>query len=255
LGAFLLLIFPMLGFTQSGVQLFADRFTYLAAVPFSILLGAGLSRLKIMRRTVCGALAALLTVFGAQSFVFSNIWSDGLALWHYAIVLDVNNALAWSNAGLSLMECQQYEKALKCFDRAIQIDEGFGLARHNRALTMAQLGRYQEAMDEWKTAMSLPRNSKQDVGKMLLARGWVFGQVGDIEAAERDYSAVADDSEITPIRRLQALQLRAVIFIQTGRREKAEADLMKMLTLPNIGDGYQEKARLILTRLKKIPGE
>jgi hypothetical protein len=33
-GAFLLLIFPMLGITQSGSQMFADRFTYLATVPF-----------------------------------------------------------------------------------------------------------------------------------------------------------------------------------------------------------------------------
>jgi tetratricopeptide (TPR) repeat protein len=254
-GAFALLIFPMLGITQSGAQLFADRFTYLAAIPFSILMAAGLSRLKTMRRIIYGALTVLLLIFGLQTFIYSGTWGRNLTLWEYAVNVDGNSGEACNNKGLALLDLHHNAEALECIDRAVKINPLNTMTRHNRALALAQMGRYDEALDEWERALSSSGNSKQGVGKIKLARGWVFGRIGNFEAAERDYSSVADDTAIDLIRRSGALQLRAAIFIQTGRPERAEADLLEMLNLSDIGKNHHEKAQFVLNWLKKIPGE
>lgn len=254
-GAFLLLILPMLGFTQSGSQLFADRFTYLAAVPFSILLAVTLARINKLKIQIYGSLTILLLLFGVQTFIFSNTWNNGLKLWSRAVSLDCNNARAHNNLGLVLMDGDYHDEALECFERAIQIDSKDAMFRHNRALALTKLKRYEEALAEWKTAFFLPGSSKQELGKMTLARGWVFEQTGNREAAEKDYAYVADDPDMDAARRSRALQLQAALFIQDGCEEKAEANLHEILKLPDTVGSCQEKARLVLKGLKKIPRE
>jgi tetratricopeptide (TPR) repeat protein len=251
LGAFLLLIFPMLGLTQSGAQLFADRFTYLATIPFSVLLAAGLIRLRALRRPVLGAALALLIVSGAQTFVFSNTWSHNLTLWWRAVSVDKNNALAYNCAGRALMDYQQYEKALECFERAVQLNPAYTLARHNRALALAMMGRYGEAFSGWEIALSMPEIPRETRAKIRLVRGWAFEQAGDLKAAENDFSSVADDYGSDPAQRADALQVRAMLFARTGQKEKARIDLATILKLPDLFGNQQQRASAVIGEIDK----
>jgi Tfp pilus assembly protein PilF len=251
-GAFLIMIFPMIGFTQSGVQFFADRFTYLAAIPFSVLLAVGLSRLKTMRRLICGALAVLLTLFGVQTFAFSNTWSHNLSLWWCAASVDKNNAEAYNSAGLALMDYQYYEKALEYFEKAVQLKPGYALAVHNRALALAMMGRYDEAFRDWEIALALPDVPKEAREKILWVRGWVFEQTGNLKDAENDYSSVADDNMTTPMQRADILQLRAALYLRTGQKEKALADLETVLKLPDPFGKQRQKAQEKINEINRI---
>lgn len=255
LGAFLLLIFPMLGLTQSGSQLFADRFTYLAAVPLSVLFAAGLIRLTARRRIVYSALTALLLIFGAQTFVWSGTWADSLLLWHHTVLQDANSATALQGLGRTLMGKDNYKTALVLFDRAIQINPAYVVARHNRALTLAQLGRFEEAFAEWNVALAIPESSEKDQVTIFLVRGWVFEQTGNAAAAEADYSTIINNLAGNPEALLNALQLRADLYVRTGRLVPAEADCLRLLALPDPAGTHHEKARTMLSEIKKIPGE
>jgi hypothetical protein len=248
-GAFLVIIFPMIGFTQSGSQLFADRFTYLATIPFSVLLAVGLGNLRVMRRAVCGAIIIVLMSFGVQTFVFSNTWSDNLTLWWRAGSVDKDNPEAHNSTGLSLMDYQQYEKALECFERAIEISPGYVLAWHNRALAKAMLGRYDQAFADWKVVLNLPELPKEVREKVLWIRGWVFEQTGDFKAAEGDYSALADDVMTTPVRRADILQLRAALYARMGQKEKAIADLETILKLPDLFGDQHSQAQSAINKI------
>ena len=250
-GAFLLLIFPMIGFTQSGSQFFADRFTYLAAVPFSVLLFAGLSRLKILRRSIYGAVSVLLIIFGAQTFAFSNTWSHNLSLWLRAVSVDKNNAEAYNSAGLALMDHQCYDKALEHFERAVQLNPGYALALHNRALALAMMGRYDEAFTDWALALALPEIPREAREKILWVRGWVFEQTGNLKAAETDYSSVADDKSANPMQRADILQLRAALYLRTGQKEKARADMEEALKLPDPFGNHRQKAQEKIDEINK----
>jgi hypothetical protein len=248
-GAFLVLIFPMIGFTQSGSQLFADRFTYLSAIPFSVLLAVGLGRLRVMRRVVCGAIIIALMSFGMKTFAFSNTWSSNLTLWWRACYVDQNNAEAHNSKGLSLMDYQQYEKALECFERAIQINPGYVLAWHNRALAKAMLGRYDQAFTDWNVVLKLPNLPREVREKVLWIRGWVFEQTGDFKAAEGDYSTLADDVMTTPVRRVDILQLRAALYVRMGQKEKALADLETALKLPDLFGDQHSQAQAAINQI------
>ena len=93
---YVLLISPVLGVLQSGDQFVADRYSYLATIPFAVLLGAGV--VVLLRRQeakgaeelrkaglLVGAVAAVAT--GAMVFASraqSRVWRDSLTLWTYA---------------------------------------------------------------------------------------------------------------------------------------------------------------------------
>ncbi len=249
--AFLIMIFPMLGFTQSGSQLFADRFTYLSAVPFSILLAAGLIRLSMLRRVFYGALVVLLILFGVQSATWSVSWNSNLTLWSRAAAVDKNNAEAYNSIGLALLDLNQHEKALEYYERALQLKPGYVLAMHNRALALALLGRYDEAFAEWNVALAMPDIPAEVCGKILWLRGWVFEQTGNFEAAEKDYSTVADDEKCEPVQRGNILQLRAALYARTGRKEKALADLKTVLKLPDLFREQHQKAQAAMDEINE----
>jgi tetratricopeptide (TPR) repeat protein len=251
-GAFLLLIFPMLGITQSGSQLFADRFTYLSAIPFSILLAAGLVRLTVCRRIIFGALAVFLMLFSVQAFMFSRLWNDNLSLWLHALTQDADNPQAYNSAGLALKEYQQYNRALEYFDRAIQLNPGYIFAWHNRAVVLAILGRNDEAFRSWRIALAIPGLATENRMKILLIRGWVFSQTGHPSAAERDYAAVIDiHSGATPEQRAKALQWLAALYSETGNDEQAKVDWKAVLQQPDPFGTGQSEAQAALDRLKK----
>ncbi|MFA7256276.1 MAG: tetratricopeptide repeat protein [Kiritimatiellales bacterium] len=245
-GAFLLLIFPMLGITQSGSQMFADRFTYLAAVPFSILLSAGLVRLRPMRRTVFGALAALLLIFGAQSAVYSNVWKNGLSLWSYAVAADASQSGAQNNLGIVLIERNDYEKALGCFDKALAMRPEYADALNNRALIKVQQGDYEGAISDLNTALAQELMRVNDRAKMRILRGLALENMHDSNAAIADYSAVIENPEVDPACRLKALQARAHLWLVAGHIDAARMDLEAMLVLPDISGAFHCRARTAL---------
>jgi Tfp pilus assembly protein PilF len=88
-GAFALVVAPVLGFSQSGPQLVADRYSYLSCVSLTLLAGAGaaLAMLRWPRVAVPLALAA----FGALAVATwrqAAVWSTPRNLWERAVELD-----------------------------------------------------------------------------------------------------------------------------------------------------------------------
>ncbi len=88
-GAYVVLVSPMLGLAQSGPQVVADRYSYVACMPFALMLGAGVQRiwtrishtgsvLRIMLMVLFPAIAvALVATTRAQT----RIWRNPLTLW------------------------------------------------------------------------------------------------------------------------------------------------------------------------------
>lgn len=193
LGAFLLLIFPMLGITQSGIQMAADRFTYLASVPFSVLLALALLQIKVMRRTIFCVLEVLVFLFGVQTASFSATWSNDLALWCWAVSVDPDESYAYNSIGQVLMDKNLPQAALKFFDQAILTNPKDVLAQHNYALALARLGQYEQASKKWEYALSMPNNMGKERDKVILAYGWCLQKIGDFKGANEIYAEVIDD--------------------------------------------------------------
>ncbi|MEI7850503.1 MAG: tetratricopeptide repeat protein [Kiritimatiellales bacterium] len=245
------MLLPVSGLlVQAGSQALADRYTYVPTIGLYIMAAWGLPDLMKHWKWRRGALSMLAMII-LTACIWATlrqlpVWQNSTTLFEQALNTGRESWIVHNNLGLELSEQNRFEEAVVSFDRAIKIDPSHAMVRHNRALMLAQLGRFKEAFAEWNVAFSLPVQSKQNRGIMALTRGCVFEQTGNLDAAEKDYTCVADDATMDPIQRSAALQLRAALFIKIGCREKAEADLLEILKLPDTANSYHEKARRAL---------
>jgi len=248
-GAFLLLIFPMLGITQSGSQMYADRFTYLATVPFCFLLAAGLGRVSILRRTVYGTLAALLLGFSAQTLVYSRIWTNGVVLWMHAVALDSSQSGAHNNLGIEWIAAGDYERALDCFNQAVVLRPDYADALNNRALIKMNQGEYQSALADIDVALAQKGMRTSDRSKMRMVRGLALEELNEVTEAVHEYSMVIEQGGGAPIHRLQALQARARLRLAEGKIPESIDDLNAMLALPDPSGTFHSRAKKAIDQL------
>ncbi len=86
---YVLTLFPYLGLVKCGQQIAADRFTYMACLPWAWLAGAGLAGAGLAgagrrRRPVMVLAAALLIALGAATRLQTRIWLNSVTLWRQA---------------------------------------------------------------------------------------------------------------------------------------------------------------------------
>ncbi len=150
--AYALTVAPVLGVLQSGPQLVADRYAYLAGIPFALLAGSAL-HLACRRgpawRAAGGAIAlAAVVALAAQSWRQCAIWRDSEALWTHAYAHAPDSPLAALNLGLVRAARAQGEadpsrrsalrdEALRLVREAAALRPGSGLYAINEATVLA----------------------------------------------------------------------------------------------------------------------
>jgi tetratricopeptide (TPR) repeat protein len=88
--AYALIVAPVLGIAQSGPQLVAERYSYLACIPFALLLGGlvhAAGAAPGAGRRALGTLgpAALLVAWGVLTFAQTRHWTSSEALWSHTL--------------------------------------------------------------------------------------------------------------------------------------------------------------------------
>jgi tetratricopeptide (TPR) repeat protein len=147
------IVSPVLGLQQSGPQLVADRYAYLAGVPLAWIGGGALlwalQRTPGQRRLVLATALALLALLGALCLRQSRIWHDSETLWTVAHARAPESPLASLNLGLALAAraeaAPDRETRARLLDRALaRVREAasrrpaMGLYAMNEAILLAQ---------------------------------------------------------------------------------------------------------------------
>ena len=124
-GAYLLLVLPVAGFAQSGIQLVAERYAYLATIPLLIFAGCGAARLlqavarppaKIVAAL---SLLALLAVAAAATHRQTRVWHDDETLWRH-VLAHSQSCLADNNLGQILLARGEAGPALAHLVRSLE---------------------------------------------------------------------------------------------------------------------------------------
>lgn len=106
--SFLVILAPVSGLVQSGPQLVAERYSYLACMPFAFLAAAGFARLWL-----CWRIPAIVAFTLVSGLLFvrtreqCGIWQDSERLWNHTLAIDPSNAVALGNLGLFELEAGQ----------------------------------------------------------------------------------------------------------------------------------------------------
>src|SRR6266581_3556855 len=87
--AYIVVLLPVLGIFQSGPQIAADRYTYLAGLGWAILAGAPLSSCRPAKRfLITGPALCAVLGLGVLTWNQVQVWHDSQKLWTHALAID-----------------------------------------------------------------------------------------------------------------------------------------------------------------------
>ena len=251
---------PVLGLTQAGPQIAADRYSYFACMPWAALAG-GLFLIRLPRRAerlMAGLMAAaILSCLGILTLRQTHVWSDSVTLWTRATELDPNNTLALTNRGAAFIERNELERAQGDLNAAIDIDTGFAEAYVHRGRVRLLRKDLHAAIADFDTAVQLnptlpeaylerahARFMAEDLNGALAdstraialapdeARGYLYR--GNVRREQGDYSrAITDYSEAIEVApdSYAAYKMRANARYKLKDRDGAIADLEAALRI------------------------
>jgi len=141
--AFALAIAPVLGLTQAGAQLVADRYSVLACMPFALLASGGLawllrrtssSRTSTGRAATIGASVVVVGVLVGLTRAQAAIWVDSSTLWSHALRVRPGDALIYgqlasieadrgNRAPDAASRRQHFERAVELYATELELDD------------------------------------------------------------------------------------------------------------------------------------
>lgn len=187
---------PFLGMSQSGLQLTADRYTYLASVPICIWLGgvfqhfwnrgiapAPARPLPWLCPTLMSVGVALALLLGVKTFRQVKVWHDSETFWSWSLAIDDKNMVAWGGLGERLASKQQYERAILCYKRAVGISPNFVDAWFNMGNAHVALHQFAEAARAYHQVIA----HEPEHDKAWLHLGFAYVHMKDTEKAIGSY--------------------------------------------------------------------
>jgi len=179
--AYVMLVLPVSGLTQTGMAGVALRYAYVAMLPLLLAMAAGVVWLWRRSATIghaglSGLLVCELCVFGLQTRMLIPTWHDNETLWQTAIARYPDAAVP--NRVLSMIYLAQ-RRPLKALDYARRYAAIFPKqceSHNNLGSVLATLGRFDEAIAEFQEALRLQpdyADAHNNLGNALLHEGKV----------------------------------------------------------------------------------
>jgi tetratricopeptide (TPR) repeat protein len=181
-----IIVSPVLGFAQSGQQKVADRYTYLACLPFAVLAAAGVRHAALRwpsaRRAAVAAAGLLVLVLGVTTARQTMVWHDSMTLWNHTLTVEPASYIALTNRGVVRQLAGDMPGALADYDAAIAANPGHAEAYKNRGTVRAAAERWDAAIADYEVALRL---------KPGYADAWV--SLGAAKEANGDLAGALDD--------------------------------------------------------------
>jgi len=154
--AYLVVLLPVLGIFQSGPQIAADRYTYLAGLGWAILAGAGLlsswSRLPFL---LIGLVVFIPVGLGTLTWNQVQVWHDSKTLWAHALAIDPNSSVAQNDFGEALAQQGKPAEAIEHYRQALNIKPDYADAHYNLGGALAQQGKLADAIHHYQRALQI----------------------------------------------------------------------------------------------------
>jgi len=241
--SYILLVSPVLGLVVTGRQVTADRYTYLACLPFAAILGGAFARLRPEHARRLGiSVACVFIVFGALTMRQAGVWNNGVTLWSQQIRHFPNNPEGYYYRGLQLESTEgSRADALRDYDKTLSLDPEFPSAYFTRGALRAQLGDWPGAIADYGEYLKRSPNSE----KARYNRGIAFMTAGNNAAARSDFTEAL---ALNPTR-VEAWVNRGNLEADAGDFDRAAADYDRALDLvPDFAAALFNRGNLQLRR-------
>ncbi len=242
---YLIMLLPVIGIVQVGVQARADRYAYLPQIGLYLMLtwaAADLCAGWRHRRAVLGGgatviLAALIFCARAQA----SYWRNSELLWTHTLACTSDNAVAHNNLGNVLFKMGDIEDALAHFQTALQIKPDLAEAHNNLGNALLKKGRADEAIAHFQKALQVRPGyaiARNNLGNALL-------QQGQADEAMAHYQAAL---QITPDSTEVHINLGSAL-LQKGQLDEAMVHFQKALQItPDSAEAHNNLGIVLLQK-------
>lgn len=156
---YLIMLIPVIGFVQVGIQARADRYTYLPQIGVYLLItwwaadgfASGRNRTIIFAPLAAIVLLTLAWLGWTQTFY----WRDSESLWTHAIAVTCGNFIAHNDLGNYLLDRNRIDEATDQFQTSARINPNFFDAENNLGAALQAKGRTDEAIVHFEKALEL----------------------------------------------------------------------------------------------------
>src|SRR5213593_3848262 len=193
--AYIVVLLPVLGIFQSGQQIAADRYTYLAGLGWAILAGAGLlfslGRSKTGTLTtspIVGVAMCLVVGLGVLTWDQVKVWHDSEKLWTHVLAMDPQSSIAENNLGVARAGERKLAEAVEHYQRALQIRPEHAGAHYNLGNALARQGKLTEAIEHYQQAVHI----KPDHADAHNNLGNALARLGKLTEAIEHYQQAVD---------------------------------------------------------------
>jgi len=191
--------------TLNELEVGADRYSYLACLPWAVLSGAGIVygwRLWLSQRggfgaffLACTPLAAIVVVLMGLTWKQTQVWHDSESLWRQILKANPTSSIAYNNIGNSLLMRGESKEAIGFYRKALEIDPNYADAHFDLATALIQIGELQAAIEQFHAGLVFdPKNPK---AHYYLGRGYAKrGQMEEAITQFRESLALAPTQSV-----------------------------------------------------------
>jgi len=221
---YLVTLLPVIGIVQISSHMAADRYMYLPSLALFALAGAGAGRLAAYTdRVRMAVLVPALAVFVVLSFASirqMGIWKDSVTLWSHEAEKYPYVFLAYNNRAVAYTQKGRYMDAIEDLKRAISMQPDFVPAYINLADAFKKTGRKDLAADVYSSGVEATGANAE----LLFERGLNYNSMGEYAKATEDFTAVLSRGL-----HVDSLIYRAAALIRLGETHRASDDLLAAL--------------------------
>jgi protein O-mannosyl-transferase len=222
------MLVPVLGLVTISHHAMADRYMYLPGVGLYIALGWGLTRLaarlpegRWVLSMCAGLVVAMLVACSARQ---TSFWRDDETLWRHALTCNPDNGKAEFGLAYVLARQGKFDDAILYFRRAET--HPIDIAPFNNlGVVFAQLGRWDEAIDQYQQALAMQPDDPAacvNLGAAFLQQGRFDEAIACFRRAEKH------PIDAAPFNNL------GVLFARLGRWDEAVDQYQQALAIqPN----------------------
>jgi tetratricopeptide (TPR) repeat protein len=192
---YLIMLLPVIGIVEVGLQGQADRYTYLPHVGLYIALAwlaADVARSLRYRKEILAAVGSgIVIVLSACAWKQTTYWRNSETLWRHTLAVTTDNDVALTNLGTLLMERGQLDDALSNFQTALAVRSPSEHRHYNLSLALihdsvgnvlARKGRLDDAIVQLRQAIELRPDfpdAHYNLGTALFQKGDLDGAIGE----------------------------------------------------------------------------
>jgi len=230
LGWFFIMLLPVsqiIPLTVKGYMLTFEHFLYLPSIGFFTILSLALLRIaqsKLLLKKVVTVFFVMLLVFYSLLTIKRNAqWRDPITFYELTLTQAPYSARNYDCLGRAYGSKGDYKRAIKAFQKAIELKSDYRLAYKDLGLAYTKIGQYQESIAALKKAIALNSEDAQTHNIIGLA----YSRMGWLDVAIESYQ---ESLKIDP-NYAQAHNNLGIVYEKKGLPDKAKQEYQKAAEL------------------------